>query len=54
MDKSIEAILSAIQELVDDDDTNWTVKRDRILKKLKDDESRETAFEEFTSWFEAE
>jgi hypothetical protein len=53
MDKTIEALLSAIQEFVDFDSV-WTLKRDRVLKKLKDDEDRETAFNEFVSWFETE
>jgi hypothetical protein len=54
MEKEIEALLEAIVAIVTDDATNWRIKQEKILKKLKDDSDRETAFEEFISWFEEE
>ena len=53
-DQKVEAVIIAVQELVDDEQNRWAAKRDRILKKLKDDDDRKTAFDEFVSWFEEE
>jgi hypothetical protein len=48
----ISVMLDLIVDIVDDDNTPWTEKRDRIKAALEGNERIKTAFEEFMAWFE--
>ena len=51
MNKAIEDLLNAMEEIVNDSTVPWKDKRDRILGIVGENERWDSALEEFVSWF---
>ena len=53
-EQTLEKLLDAIVDFVNDDRSSWREKKDAIFAYLKEDDMTSTAIEEFVSWFEGE